>query len=138
MARPLAPMTARIENFIRMEARGESPGEILRQIFHLDPETCDEKTRQNAYQQMYRWRHRPDADAIWQDELKATVRRHVPKAMLRINSQVDSDTEWLANKAANDVLIMAGKVGVIKTEETALKVEVTGLPEIGSPDESDA
>ena len=138
MARPLAPMTARIENFIRMEARGETADEILRQIFHLDPETCDEKTKQNAYQQMYRWRHRPDADAIWQDELKATVRRHVPKAILRIKNQVDSDTEWLANKAANDVMILAGKVGVIKSEETALKVEVTGLPEIGSPDEENA
>ena len=136
MARPLAPMTARIENFIRMEARGESSDTILREIFHIDPETADDKTKQNAYQQMYRWRHRPDADAIWQDELKATVRRHVPLAMLRINKQIDSDTEWLANKAANDVMLLASRTGVIKTEETALQVQIQGMPDIGSPDEN--
>jgi len=138
MARPLAPMTARIENFIRMEARGESADEILRQIFHLDPETCGEKVKQNAYQQMYRWRHRPDADAIWQDELKATVRRHVPVSIKRIKTQVDSDTEWLANKAANDVLVLAGKIGVIQNQETALKVEISGMPDLGSPDDENA
>jgi hypothetical protein len=128
-------MTAKIENFIRMEARGESADDILRTIFHLDPETCDPKVKNAAYQQMWRWRHRPDADPIWQDELKATVRRRVPAAIGRINNQVDSDTEWLANKAANDVLLLAGKIGVIKNEETALQVQISGLPDIGSPDQ---
>ena len=135
MARPTGPITARIENCIRMEARGESADEILRQIFHLDPETCDPKEKNKAYQQMYRWRHRPDADAIWQDELKATVRRRVPAAVNRINSQVDADKDWLANKAANDVLLLAAKVGVIKSEDTALQVQITGMPEIGTPDQ---
>ena len=85
---------------------------------------------------MYRWRHRPDAEAIWQDELKATVRRHVPAALGRIKSQVNSDTEWLANKAANDVIVLAGKIGVIKSEDTAISVKVEGMPELGSPDEN--
>ena len=138
MARPLAPMTARIENFIRMEARGETSDTILREIFHIDPETADDKTKQNCYQQMYRWRHRPDADAIWQDELKAVVRRCVPNAANRIRNQIDSNTEWLANKAANDVITLAGRIGVIKNEETALKVEISGLTDIGSPDDENA
>ena len=137
MARPLGPMTAKIENFIRAEARGEPHDKILREQFGID-ENSDPKDKARAEQYMYRWRHRADAEAIWQDELKATVRRHVPISLNRIKNQVDSDTEWLANKAANDVLVLAGRIGVIKTEETALKVEVTGLPEIGSPDESDA
>jgi len=136
MARPTGPMTARIENFIRMEARGESADDILKTVFNLDPDTCDPKEKNKAYQQMYRWRHRPDADAIWQDELKRVVRRYVPTAVNRIRSQINSDTEWLANKAANDVLTMAGRVGVVKNEETALTVQVTGMPDIGSPDEN--
>ena len=136
MARPLAPMTARIENFIRMEARGESADEILRQIFHIDPETADDKVKQNCYQQMYRWRHRPDADAIWQDELRAVVRRCVPNAANRIKHQIDSDTEWLANKAANDVITLASRIGVVRTEEAAMKVEITGMPELGTPEEN--
>ena len=135
MARPMKPMTARIENFIRAEARGEPHDQILREQFGI----TDESTKADilrAEQQMYRWRHRPDADAIWQDELKAVVRRCVPNAAIRIKNQIDSDTEWLANKAANDVITLAGRIGVIKNEETALKVEVTGMPDIGSPDEN--
>jgi len=138
MARPTGPMTARIENFIRMEARGEPADDILRKVFNLDPETCTDQEKNRAYQQMYRWRHRPDADAIWQDELKATVRRHVPVSIKRIKTQVDSDTEWLANKAANDVLVLAGKIGVIQNQETALKVEISGMPDLGSPDDENA
>ena len=135
MARPTGPITARIEGFIRAEARGESADDILREFFNLDPDNCDPKEKNKAYQQMYRWRHRPDAGAIWQDELKATVRRRVPAAVNRIRSQVDSDTEWLANKAANDVITLASRIGVIKTEETALNVQIQGMPDIGSPDD---
>ena len=136
MARPTGPMTARIENFIRMEARGEPADDILKKVFNLDPETCDPKEKSKAYQQMYRWRHRPDADAIWQDELKAVVRRCVPNAARRIQHQIDSSTEWLANKAANDVLTLAGRIGVVSSEEKAMTVQVTGMPDIGSPDEN--
>ena len=135
MARPMKPMTARIENFIRAEARGEPHDQILREQFGI----TDESTKADilrAEQQMYRWRHRKDADAIWQDELKAVVRRCVPNAANRIKSQIDSSTEWLANKAANDVITLAGRIGVIKTEETALQVQVTGMPDIGSPEEN--
>ena len=137
MARPFGPMTARIENFIRAEARGEPHDKILREQFGVD-ENSDPREKARAEQYMWRWRHRPDADAIWQDELKATVRRYVPGAVGRIKSQVDSDTEWLANKAANDVLTLAGKIGVIQNQETALKVEISGMPDLGSPDDENA
>ena len=126
-------MTARIENFIRAEARGEPHGQILREQFGITDESTKAEVLR-AEQQMYRWRHRPDADAIWQDELKAVVRRCVPSAVIRIKNQVNSDTEWLANKAANDVITLAGRTGVIHTEETAMKVEITGMPDIGSPE----
>jgi hypothetical protein len=119
-----------------MEARGEPADDILKKVFNLDPETCDPKEKNKAYQQMYRWRHRPDADAIWQDELKAVVRRCVPNAARRIQHQIDSSTEWLANKAANDVLTLAGRIGVVSSEEKAMTVQVTGMPDIGSPDEN--
>ena len=136
MARPTGPITARIENFIRMEARGEPADDILRVVFGLDPDNCDPKEKNKAYQQMFRWRHRPDADAIWQDELKATVKRRVPAAIGKINKQIESDTEWLANKAANDVLTLASRIGAIKTEETVTKIEIQGMPEIGSPEDN--
>jgi hypothetical protein len=138
MARPTGPMTAKIEAFIRMEARGECADDILRKIFGIDPDNCDEAVKQRAYQQMYRWRHRKDAEAIWQDEVKKVLRWAVPTSINKIKSQIESNTEWLANKAANDVLTIAGRVGAIKSEESALQVQITGMPDIGSPDDQDA
>ena len=136
MARPYGPMTARIENFIRAEARGDPHDQILREQFGFDPQTGDPKVKNRIEQTMFRWRHRPDAEAIWQDELKAVVKRYVPSAVTKIRSQINSDTEWLANKAANDVITLANRTGVIKTEETALTVQIQGMPDIGSPDEN--
>lgn len=135
MARPYGPMTGKIENFIRMEARGESPNDILREIFHLDPETCTHAEKNRAWQTMHRWRYRPDAKAIWDDELSAVVRRHVPGAVKRISTQVDNDNDWVSNKASNDLLALAQRLGVVRSEETAIKVQVEGMPDLGSPEQ---
>lgn len=134
MPRPLSPMTKTIENYLRDKARGTPPETLLERYFKVDKDS-DQKARNKAFQQMWRWDHRPDADAIWQDEIKTMIRRGVPASIDRIIAQVDSDTEWLANKAANDTLNWASRTGVIKTEETALQVNIQGMPDIGSPDD---
>ena len=134
MARPFAPMTAKIENCIRMEARGETADDILREIFGVDPETCDPKEKNKLYQQMFRWRHRPDAQAIWEDEIKIRVKRCLPRAMSRVDKQIDDDNGWLANKASNDLINLAKLAGIVTSEEQALNVRIEGLPEIGSPE----
>ena len=134
MARPLAPMTAKIESFIRMEARGEDPNDILRKVFHLDPETCSNEEKNTAFQQMWRWRHRPDAQAIWDDEVRAVVKLCIPNAVNRIMKQLNDENGWLANKAANDVVNLAKTTSIFQSEEKALKVQIEGMPDLGSPD----
>lgn len=134
MARPYGPMTARIENFIRMSARGEPHEEIIRQTFGEEALT-DEKKRHNANAAFNRWRQRPDYQPIWDDEMRARVRRRVPAAVGRLEKQVDDDNGWLANKAANDYIGLAKTVGVFQTEEKAVNVRIEGLPDIGSPDD---
>lgn len=136
MARPLSPMNAKIENFIRAEARGESHADILEKVFDLPPGS-DIKLIRKAEQKMFHWRHRPDAKAIWEDELSSCVRRRVPGAIKRINAQIDNENDWVANKAANDYIALAKSLGVIKSEETALKVQIEGMPDLGSPDDSE-
>jgi hypothetical protein len=84
---------------------------------------------------MNRWRNRPDAPAIWEDELKATVRRCVPMAVSKIRSQVSNENDWVANKASNDIMNLARSTGIFGNEERALTVRVEGMPEIGSPDD---
>jgi len=55
------------------------------------------------------------------------------KAMNKIVEQIDNDNQWLANKAANDVLTRASKT-VIGEDENAVTVKIQGLPELGTPD----
>lgn len=136
MARPMGPMTAKIENFIRMEARGEPRELILKEIFGLDKDS-PQNLKDCATQKMHRWRYRPDAQAIWEDEMRARVRRCVPSAVGRLEKQVDNDNDWLANKAANDVINLAKTTGMFAAEEKAINVHVQGMPELGSPDQEE-
>ena len=134
MARPMGPMTAQIENFIRMEARGEPHDVVLREIFG---EEClaDPRKKATAESAMFRWRHRPDAQAIWDDELKARVRRRVPAAIERLERQLDNSNDWIVNKAANDYINLAKTTGIFQSEERAINVRIEGMPDIGSPDD---
>ena len=135
MSKPEARLNARIERFIRADARGEPHKKLLKEFFNVD-ENSTPKEKNRAEQQIFRWRHRSDYETIWQDEIRGAVRRHVPVSLDRIKIQVDSDTEWLANKAANDVISLASRIGVIKTEDTAMQVQIQGMPDIGSPDDN--
>ena len=132
MARPYGPMTALMENVIRAEARGEPAQQIIFEFFGCKP---SDPGYHSAECKMSRWRKRPDYKAIWDDELSAVVRRHVPGAVRRLNSQVDNENDWVANKASNDVLALAKSLGVVRSEETAIKVQIEGMPELGSPDQ---
>lgn len=135
MARPFGPMTARMENVIRAEARGE-PYEKILEYFGLTPEQmADKKKRHNAACTISDWRKRPDYKPIWDDELSIRVRRRVPGAIRRLDDQIDNPNDWVANKAANDFLGLAKTLGVIRSEETAVKVQIEGMPDLGTPDE---
>lgn len=136
MSRPFEKLTGKAEACIRMEARGTDHMLILKEIFGLDPDG-DPKEINRANQQMYRWRHHPAADAIWDSEVKAIVKQCVPKAVNRIRNQIEDDNGWLANKAANDVVNLAKTTGIFVDDSKAINVQITGMPDIGSPDQDD-
>jgi len=136
MGRPKGMVTAPIENFIRMEARGEPHRKILEECFNVPPD-ADLKTVHNAECRMSDWRKRPEYESIWQDELRATVRRCVPGAMRRITEQVNNENDWVANKAANDCITLATRVGAIRTEDSALNVRIEGMVDLGSPEQDE-
>lgn len=128
-------LTEDMKGFIRDDARGVPTDELIRRWMHVEPSTFTDKEKNKYAQRVFRWRHHSQYDTIWNDEVKQLLKRNVPASLLRIGQQIDSDTEWLANKAANDTLNWASRTGVIKTEETALQVQIQGMPEIGSPED---
>ena len=137
MSRPQAPLDAKQELFIRMEARGESRATILQTVFGLDVKTSPENEIHAADSKMNRWRHREDAKAIWDDEVRNVIRQCIPRAVSRISQQIDSKEGWLANKAANDVVNLAKTTSVFQGDDKQITVQFTGMPDIGSPDSAE-
>ena len=89
---------------------------------------------------MHRWREHPEAKAYWDSEIAKMIQQALPGAFRTlINQSTNDDGEvkkgWLANKASNDLANLAKNIGVIKTEETALQIQINGMPDIGSPDD---
>jgi hypothetical protein len=120
--------------FVRMEARGESRPDILREVFGLDVGTSEQRLIQNADVQMCRWRRKPWYDEIWKDEIRRISIAMSSEALKKIKSQIRDDNGWLANKAANDSLTFA-KPLIWGEDDKALTVKIEGMPEIGSPDD---
>ena len=137
MARPRQPLNAKQELFIRMSARAESRRDILKAVFDLDIDTSPENEIHNADCKMSRWRSLPEYDSIWKDEVKKVLYAYSGEAMKIIGQQMrGADQPWLQNKAANDLLNF-GKSQLYGEEERAIHVKIDGMPDLGSPDDSE-
>ena len=134
MPRPMKPLTAQQELYIRLSAQGKTRPEIMKAVFNIDMETADHNVINAADQKLFRWRKRPEFETIWKDEVRSILYGCTAKAIQVINSQMDEDIPWLRNKAAND-LMNYGKQQIYGDEERAIHVKVEGMPDIGSPDD---
>ena len=85
---------------------------------------------------MSRWRKLPEFESIWKDEVKQILYGCTAEAVQVIKGQLRSDQGWLQNKAAND-LLNYGKGQIYGDEERTVHVQIDGLPDIGSPDDSE-
>ena len=142
MANKHQELSDKAKNYIQMEARGVPRSVILQELFDIPKDCTDEKLIKKADQQMYRWRNHPYAKKYWDEEIAETIRRALPGALKTLMNQSTNDDGgvklgWLANKASNDLTNLAKNMGIVKTEETALQIQINGMPDIGSPDDED-
>ena len=134
MAKYKQPLNAKQELFIRLSAQGKSRKEILKEVYGIDVETEDPRKVNNADVQMSRWRKLPEFESIWKDEVKNILYGCTSEAIQVIRGQMRDKSDWLQNKAAND-LLNYGKGQIFGDEERSIHVKVEGMPEIGSPDD---
>ena len=57
-------------------------------------------------------------------------------AMKKLREQLDSEKEWLANKAANDI-INQSKMVITGADDNTVLVKVEGMPALGSPEQDE-
>ena len=123
------------ELFVRMEARGEDRKLIMKEVFGLDLDTAPANEIHNADCKMSRWRRFPCYESTWKDEVRRVMFAYTGEAVKVIRDQMrGNDQPWLQNKAAND-LLNYGKSQIYGDEERTVHVQVSGMPDIGSPDD---
>lgn len=123
------------EAFVRMEARGATRPEILKAVFGLSDDASDDE-KHAADCKMSRWRKFPCYDEVWKDEVKRVSYAIAGRALRKIDSQIDNENDWLANKAANDALSFS-KGQIYGDAERSITVQIEGLPDLGTPDNDD-
>ena len=58
----------------------------------------------------------------------------VGPALKKLRSQIDSDKDWLANKAANDIITQS-KAIITGADDNTVVIKMEGMPELGCPDD---
>ena len=137
MPRKKMPLNTQQELFVRMTARAESRKDIMKAVFDIDLDTAPENVIHAADAKMTRWRKHKDFDAVWKDEVRSVLVACTSEAIQKIRGQMrDAEQPWLQNKAANDILNY-GKAQIFGDEERAVHVKIDGMPDLGSPDDSE-
>ena len=132
---PKDKVPVNLDKFIRMEANNVSREIKLKEIFGVDVHTATAREINNADATMSRWRKHPMYDAIWKDELSRQDYGDYAEAreILRKSMRQGKDG-WLALNSAIQV-INNGNKKLFNEDNNKIQVEITGMPDIGSPDD---
>lgn len=136
MARTQNPLlTVEQDRVVRMEANGYTTPEIILAVWGLK-EADDPKTYHNYECKMSRLRKHPAYLDTWKDEISKVSVKLMNKGLKKIMQQMEAPEPWLANKAANDGVNFA-RSRVFAEEDRAVSVRIEGMPDLGTPDESE-
>ena len=133
---PKDRLPAPIEQFIRMEANLCTRPEKLEKLFGITDPKNDPRTK-SADDKMYRWRRHPMYDEVWKDEKSRQSYEDYSTALQVFrDSMKQGRDKWLALNAAINMLNNANK-RIYGNEDSTVTVQVSGLPDIGSPEQDE-
>ena len=122
---------------IKLLSEGElTYDQIAAVIFDIRDErgmTDPDKLRK-ARERLREWMRNPRINNAYKEYILDMVMPSIPKSIKRLTTQIDSDKEWVANKAANDIL-REFKGVLFGEEDKTVHVQIEGMPEIGEPDD---
>lgn len=115
----------------RMLASGVEEKEVLAVLFNIGPDT-DEKERKKAVKTLHTWMRKQEFIECFRAIVQEVCFSAFGKAQQRLIAQIDNKNDWLANKAANDIITMC-KPLIMGDEDKQIVVRVEGAPDIGAP-----
>lgn len=117
-------------NVAELMFRGKNQEQIISEVF---PEAVTEGQRAGKRKQLRRLRENEKFQAYYKSLVTEWSVHNVGKALSKLSEQIDSDKPWIANKAANDVLIHS-KQFMNDGDDKAVVVKFEGGVNLGTPD----
>ena len=118
-------------NVADMMFRGMTDEEIINSVW---PEKVTDNQIRAAKQRLRNLRNNEKFQEYYRSILTEWSVHNVGKALNKLSQQIDSEKEWLANKAANDV-IQQSKALITGADDNSVVIKVEGMPELGVPEE---
>ena len=116
----------------QMMAAGHGEDDVLKAVFGINSDsTPGEKA--SARRKLHQWMDNKGFAECYKSEVKRLYTPIYSKALAKIAEQIDSNLPWLANKAANDILTRVPTL--IGDDDNTIRVQIEGMPELGTPDE---
>lgn len=83
------------------------------------------------------WFSEPNVEAEYLRLVRADIYPDYARAKAKLNSQLDSNNEWVSQNAARDIVGRTEKFVLKPAERQEIVVRLVGAPELGVPDAGD-
>ena len=114
---------------------GKSDEQIAKELFFSNGEPTS-KEMARAKDRIRRLKKTKNFIDYYKSIITEWTVHNVGRALNKLSDQIDANEPWLANKAANDVLTR-GMPLFASEDANTIKVEVSGMPTLGTPDSPD-
>ncbi len=132
--KPRKGLTEQQKLYVKMVINGMQREEIMLQLFGIDIKTADKKVVNRYDQTLWRWRQLPEYDKEWKKCWRDRWGKLTYQAMGVIEEGMqDSALPWRRTQSAN-LAISYGQKAMAGEEAGVIKVQVMGMPELGSPE----
>ena len=118
-------------NVADMMFRGYTDEEMVRELW---PQKTEPNQIRAAKQRLRNLRRAEKFQEYYRTLVTEWSVHHVGRALRKLSEQIDSNQPWLANKAANDVLLQSKQM-ITGMDDGTVVVKVEGMPELGTPDD---
>ena len=130
------PFTGQQKAWIRLVVSGESRKEIMKKIFGVDIDANPELAGRYD-QRLHRWRNHPDYEKEWNAAYREVWGEITQEAMKELrNGLRDKEMPWRRTQHVNLALAYGSKI-ISGEEGNIIKVQISGMPDLGSPEQED-
>ena len=121
-----------------MTIANASREEIYKQIFGVDIKTATKQEMNKVNCKLWRWKEHPAYEREWRKAWREAWGELTYKAIDVIREGMDDpNLPWRRTQSAN-LAVTYGQKNLIGDDDSAVKVEIVGMPDLGRPDEEES